>query len=549
MFLTPISDVHFGPAAEYDQPTGNIMIVYAYAVIGLLIMLVAITNYINLAIARATQRFKSTSIQRLLGAKPSSLIMQFLMESISLALVAAVFTCLFMELIYQTGIPIPAINDLNLSEYRSPAIVVVALISALLTGILAGLYPAFWAAQQGFFTRKTAVHKTNRQSISANALIAFQFVVAIAVITCTMLVYNQINYLNNLPLGFDQKNRLVITLKGSSEIAQVPTLRNSLNSLPDVENSAFTTFDPALGFTSGNWRIETDEGQMSFMFLSIQNAGDGYLDTLGIDLVTGRAMNSNDSGRTVVVNETLVRQMGWSNPIGMRTGLPGDMEGSETVVGVVRDFHYEGLQEPVRPLIIRLSRPENYSSIDPDAAFNESARLTLALSDRADDQTLQQIQAIWRRHMPELPFQYQFLDDIVSSRYVGENRLMEALSFFSIVSIFLACLGLFGLTAYRTERRTRELGIRKVLGASPSQLMTTLFKSILFLVPLSALIASALSYYWISIWLDYFAYRDEINLLIFPTAAVMVIALAFLTMTAQAWRTIHRNPVHALRYE
>lgn len=549
MTITPIADVHFGQFAEYDQPTGNLLIVYAYAVIGVLIMLVAVVNYINLATARANRRFKEVGIRRLLGARRGSLIGQFLWESVFLTLAAAVLALVIIEVIYQTGASGILLSELTLEIYRSPLMLGLIVLAALGLGLAAGVYPAAWIVTQYVSPHGRADQSSVGEPLFRKVLIVFQFAITISVIISTILVLSQMRFIANMPLGFDKENRLVLTVKGAQAISRVSVLKNSLNELPEVQAVAFSTFDPGVGFSAGNWRIENEQGQMAFMFMSFQNADADYLETMGMELVAGRSMSLADQGRTVVVNETLARTMGWSNPVGMRSGMPGDIEGSERVVGVVRDFHFDSLQVPVSPLIIRLSRPENYAAMDAQVAFDQSARVTVSLAGDANQQTLQHIESIWRQHMPELPFQYRYLDEIIESRYISENNITSALAYFSGVSIFISCLGLLGLTAYTTERRTREIGIRKVLGASAGQLMTTLFKNVFFLVLLASVIASLLSYYWINSWLSNFAYRDEINLLVFPGAAILTIFLAFITMAVQAWGAIHRHPVHALRYE
>lgn len=549
MALTPIADVHFGEPVEFDQPVGNLLIVYAYAVIGVLILLVAIVNYINLATARATRRFKEVGVRRLLGAQRSELIAQFLLESVSLTLLAAVLALLVIQIMLQAGVPAALLDELSLEVYNSPLILGAVLIAALILGILAGLYPAAWIATQPMFSHVSAAQVNVRELILRKALIVFQFAVTVSVISSTVLVLSQMHFIANMPLGFEQENRLVLTVKGSQAIARVPALTRSLDQLPAVQATTFSTADPAVGFSSGNWLVETAQGQMESIFLSFQNAGADYIQAMGMELVDGRSISNGDTNRTVVVNETLVKTLGWSDPIGMRTGMPADIEGSEIVVGVVKDFHFDGLQVPVSPLVIRLSRPEYYSSLDPDVAFNQDARLTVVLREDANHQALQELESVWRQHIPELPFQYRYLDNIIESRYVSETNIISTLSYASGVSIFISCLGLLGLTAYTTERRTREIGIRKVLGASASQLVLSLFKDVLFLVLIASVIASVLSYYWINSWLSNFAYRDEINLLVFPTAALLTITLAFITMVFQSLGPVNRNPVHALRYE
>ena len=551
MALTPIEDVHFSTSAEFDQPTGNLLTVYAYAAIGILIMLVAIVNYINLATARAARRFKEVSVSRLLGARKRSLIMQFLFESVTQAMTAAMLALLLIEIIYRSGIPASLINALDIDSLRDPLVVTFILISAITLGVMAGLYPASWIAKQRFSSNTAGASGTKTESLLRKSLIVFQFAVTISVIASTILVLSQMYFIANMPLGFSTDNRMVITVKGASSITRIPALKSSLDALPGVEASTFSNFDPGIGFSTGNWLIESEQNQMQNTFMSRQEVDSDYLRVMGIELVAGRSMSAQDEARTVVVNETLVRQMGWSSPIGKRTGMPGSpaTQASEIVVGVVKDFNFDSLENPINPLILRLSKPGNYASLPPSVAPHQIARLTVVLSDKVDEETLVDIAGLWQEHFPELPFDYRFLDDIVASRYSSEVGILSSLSYFSGAAIFISCIGLLGLTAYTTERRTREIGIRKVLGAHPAQLLSLLFRNIFFLILLAAIVASIVSYLSINNWLSSFAYRDEINLLVFPASTILTLCLAFLTMVIQSWKPIHRNPVHALRYE
>jgi len=551
MALTPVADVHFGPTVEFDQPTGNLLTVYAYGIIGVLIMLVAIVNYINLATARATRRFKEVAISRLLGAKKRSLIMQFLYESIMQALIAAILALIIIEIIFQANAPASLVNALDLTSLRTPLAITGILFFAGILGVLAGLYPASWISRQKFSSRTVTSGHNRTEPILRQVLIVFQFAVTISVIASTILVLSQMYFISNMPLGFETENRMVITVKGASAISRVPALKNSMNSLPQIESTTFTNFDPGVGFSAGNWRIESAQSQMENSFMSYQNADADYLQSMGLELIEGRFMSPDDENRTVVVNETLVRTMGWTNPIGKRSGMPGSPEtqDSEIVVGVVKDFNFDSLEVPINPLIIRLTRPEYYQSLPDSVAPHQIARLTIVLSGPASGQLIQQLSSTWQEHMPELPFEFRFLDDIVASRYTSETGIFNSLSYFSGISVFISCIGLLGLTAYTTERRTREIGIRKVLGAHPRQLLGMLFRNIFVLILFAAIIASVVSYLSINAWLSGFAYRDEINLLVFPAAAILTFCLALLTMTLQAWKPIHRNPVHALRYE
>lgn len=550
MHITPIADIHYGPSIEYDQPVGNLMIVYAYSVIGALILLVACINYINLATARSAGRLKEVAVRKVLGVKRVALIFQFLLESVCIALTAGVVALAGLEVLVQLGVTGLFTGVLEPAVYREPTLLALVLFGSLVLGLLSGLYPAFYLSSRLVMPGSVRRSNTRSESLLRRLLVIFQFAVTVSVIACSLLIVAQMRYIQNAPLGFDKDNKLVVDVQGADFIERTSVLADRMQSLPQVRGVTLTALDPGVESYAGNWQLENEDGALEPHFLSFQNVDSRYLDVMSMELLAGRFFTTDDARNLVVVNETLVKQMGWTNPIGKRTGMPANAEGTEIVGGVVRDFHFAGLQRAIGPLILRQTNPGFYSTVtNPEQRAAQSARITIALNQRIDPDALARLDGIWREVMPELPFDYRTLDDIIRQQYDSENRILDIIAWLAAVCILISCLGLLGLSAYTTERRTREIGIRKVFGASAGQIMTVLFRNIFVLVCIGSVIASVLSWYAINAWLQNFAYRDEINLLVFPVAAALAILSAFLTMALQSWSTIRRNPVHALRYE
>ncbi|MDP1930045.1 MAG: ABC transporter permease [Gammaproteobacteria bacterium] len=550
MHITPIADVHYGPAVENDQPVGNIFVVYAYMVIGALILLVACINYINLSTARSAGRLKEVAVRKVLGVNRGALIVQFLLESVCIALASGVLALAALELLVQSGVVALFSSALQPALYRDPTVLAIFLLGSVTLGLLSGLYPAFYLSSRFVMPGKVRQHNNRSESVLRRALVVFQFAVTVSVIACSLLIVAQMRYIQNAPLGFDRENRVVVDVQGVDFIERIPVLTDRLQSLPYVTGVTLTALDPGVDSYSGNWQLENNDGALEPHFLNFQNVDSRYLDVMNMELVAGRFFDQADARNLVVVNETLVKQMGWTDPIGKRSGLPTDVPGSEIVGGVVRDFHFAGLQTAIGPLILRQTNPDFYSAVtDPQQRAAQTAKLTIALADNAGSDALGVLESLWRELIPELPFDYLYLDDIVRQQYDSENRIVDIIAWFAAVCILISCLGLLGLSAYSTERRTREIGIRKVFGASAGQIMGVLFRNIFVLVCIGSVIASFVSYYSINAWLQNFAYRDEINLLVFPAAALLAIVSAFLTMALQSWSTIRRNPVYALRYE
>ena len=550
MHLAPIANVHYGPAIAFDQPVGNIFIVYAYGVIGLLILMVACVNYVNLATARSAHRLKEVAMRKLLGANRNTLVSQFLFESTAIAGIAGVVALAFIEVLIQSGVALFFDDALEPGLYRDPLILFAFLVGSLAIGLLSGLYPALYLSSQFVMPGKVRNENRKAELVLRRILVVFQFAVTVSVIASSLLVMAQMRFIQNAPLGFAKENRVVVSVKGVDYIERTDVLASLWRQLPQVAGVSLSAVTPAVDSYSGNWLVESNAGDLEQRFLNFQNVDANYLDVMDMELLEGRFFSPADQRNLVVVNEALVRQMGWENPIGKRTGVPTDALGSEIVGGVVKDFHFAGLQSAIGPLILRQTNSSFYAVVsNPAQRAAQTAMLTVALVNGANPDSIAQLEAQWRAVIPELPFDYRYLEDIIRSQYDSENRILDFIAAFAAVCIVISCLGLLGLSAYSTQRRTREIGIRKVFGANAGQIMTVLFRNIFVTVALGSVIASFVSYYAITAWLENFAYRDEINLLVFPAASALALFLAFTTMALQSWNTIRQNPVLALRYE
>ncbi|MCC6201855.1 MAG: ABC transporter permease [Gammaproteobacteria bacterium] len=379
-------------------------------------------------------------------------------------------------------------------------------------------------------------------------LVLVQFTASIAVIASTLLMAAQLKYVSAKALGFDKNQRIVITLHGQDVIDQAPVIGNELKRNPHV--LGVTTATQLMGgeFPTNVMLIETSTGTMessSMVHTSVEN---NFVEVLGLELIAGRSLAQRfltDVGPSFVVNEALVRQLGWNDAIGKRMTLAGNQG---RVVGVVKDFHFLSLHNRITPFAL-------YAYFDTQQEIPAAQRplamrqMVVHVAGEKIADTLAFIAEQFRGFDPIHTFEYEFLDDRLNKLYVSEQRLLRLTALFAGICIFIACLGLFGLAASTTEQRTREIGIRKVLGASAAQIILLLAQGSLVLVLIGAVIGSALAYVGITQWLASFAYRAAINPLYFLGAALLALAVAYTTVALQCLRTALANPVESLRYE
>jgi putative ABC transport system permease protein len=545
-WLQPLADIHLYSDVSNDRPTGNRFYLYGLGIVAVFILLVACINYVNLATARASKRAREIGMRKILGATRLSLVIQFLSESVILALVALVVAVI---LFYATLALTPIIELLGRSSPLGLAVVpdTFALIigSSIAIGILAGAYPAFYLSSIAPLSALVGSRSTGtKNSRLREFLVLIQFTISIAVIGSTMIMGSQMRFLADQPLGFEKDGRLVITLHGADLIQKIPTIRTELEKGEHV--IGVTATDRLMGETSllTFFETENNDGEIVNVTTHMMPVNHNYLNVMGMELVEGRDFSLDGNlDDTIIVNEAVVRNMGWEQPIGKHMGLR-----NRTVIGVVKDFNFNSLHEAVEPIAIYGYRTNFESMPVEDRPFvDRFLIINIETSDMG--RTLDFIEKTLAQFDLMYPFQYRFFDEVLGEQYLSEERLMKLIGMFSAICVFIACLGLLGLTAFTTTQRTKEIGIRKVLGATTFQIILLLSRKVLMLVAIGSVIASLIAYIAMDAWLETFAHRISIGPGVFVASAAVALIAAFATVAIQSYRTAQGHPVDALRYE
>jgi putative ABC transport system permease protein len=556
-WLQPLNDIHYGTEEiGMDQQKGNALYLYGAAAIGLLIMLVACINYMNLATARSLKRGKEVGIHRVMGANRSLLIIQFLGESIVITLMALFLGMIIAELVLTLS-PIKAmIGNLQLTDYiTKPALMSWLIGATIFTGVVSGLYPAFYLSSISPIAAITALKKTATAQVKMRQiLVLLQFIISIGVIASTFLMISQMRYIANKPLGFAKENRVTVLLRGTDLIEKLNLIKMELLKNPNVLGVTSGFIEPDHDLVNPmETPVENNDGSIGSLPLSYSNIyDDEYLHVMDMELLEGRDFSkaiSTDANETVIVNETLVRRMGWNNPLGKKIQLNNDtkME-TRRVIGVVKDFHYQTMRSPIAPhVLVRI--PNDFSHFNAFYRSLHVRTMIINISEKEISRTIEHIKNVMGRMDPKHILQYEFLDEMMERLYASENRIMKLTGLFAGICVFICCLGLFGLAAFTTEQRSKEIGVRKVVGASTMQIIFMLFKPTVVLVLIGAVIASASAYLVMERWLAGFAYKADINPFVFMMATLIVIIVAFVTIALQSLKTVQANPVEALRYE
>ncbi len=548
-FLQPVQDIHLRSHLEYEAlPTGSATMVYLFTVIAGFILLIACINFMNLATARSAERAREVGIRKTLGSERGQIAGQFLFEAILISLLAAVVGVGLAQGILPTFNQL-ADKQISLGQFISPVTVIGFLAFAVLTGLLAGSYPA--AVLSGFNPIEVLKGKFTSHTKGVwlrNGLVVFQFAISICLIISTIVVFNQLNFISNKKLGFDKEH--VVTIENAFVLQQkTEAFKDELARLPGVVSVGSTSEMPG-GLNYFGTSFKQPGAQESITGRGIV-ADDDYVKTMGLELTAGRAFSPefNDS-LSVILNEKAARDLGFSaenleDALGKPLVQPGaffDPEGKDvtfTVAGVVKDFHFQSLHEPIVPLFVM-----------HDKLFQGVNGLISVRIEPAHFQSFEaQAAALWKKFVPEQPYHQNFLDANIAALYASEQRAKRLFSLFAGLAIFIACIGLLGLAAYITQQRTKEIGIRRVLGATTGGIVGLLSKDFLKLVILSLVIASPLAWWAMDKWLEDFAYRIQIGWWVFVAAGVVAVAVAFLTVSFQSVKAAWANPVRSLRSE
>lgn len=540
--LIPLTKIHLYSDRPFElSPLGNIQYVYIFSAVALFILLIACINFMNLTTARSANRAKEVGIRKVLGTEKKNLITQFLTESTLMV----VFSMLIALVI--TYFVLPLFNDvsnktMSMNSLFSPLILPLLIALPFLVGLMAGSYPAFFlSAFKPIEVLKGKLKMGGNRGGLRSALVVFQFATSIILIIGTIVIYRQLHYIQNKNLGFNKDQVLVIDdtyVLGNN----IDAFKNDVLQMPGVVSGTVSGFLPVTnssrndntfskeplmnannGFNMQNWTVDYD-----------------YLPTMGIELSKGRNFSKEfgSDSLSIIINEKTAQVLGFKDPVGKniyQSTDPGTPPKVFTIIGVVKNFNYESLKESIGPLAFFLGK---YTSI---TSFKVQPGKMPGL--------LKSIEQKWKIMVPGMPFNYRFLDESFNEMYRAEQRVGKIAIIFSVIAILIACLGLFGLAAFIAEQRTKEIGIRKVLGASVTSLVQLLSKDFIILVLIAFVLAAPLAWYFMNQWLQDFTYRVDISWWVFLVAVGIAFFIALATISFQAIKAAIANPVKNLRTE
>ncbi len=538
----PLDDAYLHSKAQRQPgPVGSMLNIYLFSCIGVIILLIACVNFMNLSTARSLERAKEVGVRKVLGVTPSALRRQFLLESFIIALVAGVAAVLF------TKLALPVVSELSGKAFAPASLFsghfawwVAVLI--IITGLLAGTYPAWFLSRFRPVAVLKGTVRPSRGSMSLRkALVIFQFTLSVTLIAGTLIVYAELRYLNNHDLGFKKDQMLIINFEGDQKVSQnIDAIKHAIANQPGVGSVAASRAVPGEFLPNGGTNIETANGTMINKGPLIYEIDFDFIPTLQIPMAAGRNYSrafTTDSTQALLINEATARLFGYANPadaVGKKFAQWGRQG---TIIGVVKDFHFRSLHTKVEPLALRYGMPPDLNRIIVSVKGNQVAA------------TLAAIEKTWKSVAPQRPFLYYFLDEEFNQQYQSEQHFGYLFSLFSFLAIFIACLGLFGLATFTAQQRTKEIGIRKVLGASVANIVVLIAQDFMRLVIIAIVIAVPLCVLVMNRWLNDFAYRVSISPGIF--AATAAIAL-FIALTAISWQSVKAalaNPVRAIKNE
>ena len=539
--LRKLTDIHLYSHKDSEvEENGDIGRVYIFGLIGAFILLIACINYMNLATARSALRAKEIGIRKVSGAVKQELIAQFLTESVLICALATIISFCLAALI------LPSLNTiaekkLGVEQLLQARVLVPVLLIPILIGLLSGIYPALFLSSFKPVKVLKGIVKTGGRSVSMRkALVIVQFSVSIVLIISTVIVFQQVQYIQNRSLGFN-KDQILVLNEDPGLNESFPAFRQELLSGSSIKSVARSSRIP-----SGRL-LDANGSQISFgngltpskADIKYVEADEGFLKTYGVDLIAGRNFNGYDGNDTgsFIINETAVRILGLpsvESALGKQFQY-GDRNGQ--ITGVIRDFNFESLHQRILPIVLCNSRERNN--------YN---RISVKISGNAQT-AINQVSAVWKKFLPNVPFEFGFLDQRFSELYKAEHQQQVLFMSFSCIAIFIACMGLFGLSAFTITQRIKEIGVRKVLGAGVFNIVGLVSRDFLILVGISALIAFPLTWMAMNSWLSDFAYHTQISPWVFILAAVLALLIAFFTISFQAIKAALTNPVSSLRSE
>ena len=545
LFLKPLKDMYLRPLG---QSSGPIFYVYIFSAVAFFILIIACVNFMNLSTARSTNRALEVGMRKSLGAHRGRLIQQFLSEAWILSLLSLFVAIILVQIALPplrtlTGhtLPFQLFRDLQL------AFGLIGLV--VFTGFVAGSYPAFFLS--AFHPVRVLKGKMRTSTLSGRfrqVLVVIQFSISIALIIGTSIIMQQLSFMRHRDPGFDKENVVVLRIEDDHVRRQRDVLKEAFRSHSGITNVTVTSSLPPFGCAS-NDKLPEGFTQAEVQLMDDINVDEDFVSTMGMEIINGRNFSNEymgDINQSVLINETAVRRYEWDDPIGKIIWVYDIREeegfGQRTVIGVVKDFHIRGMNRIVNPMIINW---------DPEYPFDYKKYWFILTRIRQDqmEESLHFLETKWKEILPDKSFNYFFLDETYDRQFRRIERSRNIFSYFTFLAIFIACLGLLGMASFTAEKRTKEIGIRRVMGASTSGVVGLLSKELIVLVLTANLVAWPAAFFWTRGWLQGFPYRIGITLIPFVLSALLVVIISFLTIAYQAVKAATADPVESLRYE
>lgn len=544
---SPLAEMHF-KASElgYDQPAGNRSYNYVLSLVGLFILIIAAINYMNLSTARATRRSKEVGLRKVVGANRGLLIRQFLTESLFLSLMAMVLAIVLIILL------LPLFNELTgkgfgLTFLIQPENMIAMVLITLLTAVGSGLYPALYlSAFNPVHTLKGRGNGQGKGSGFRKGLVVVQFAISAALITGSLVVGRQLKHMQSRDTGFIKENLIVLTVRDSTIQKNIEAFKQELLNNPDIEAVASSGGAPGLNMGKVVMRMENNEGGLDERAVNFYSIDYDYIPTMGIRIAEGRNYSremGSDKNKAFVINQAAVKECGWGESgLGKRWQFAINLDGSANydgeVIGVVSDFNYASLRNPVQPIMLFL-----------DSTSRRFGLLNIRIRPGTETKSLDYIKSVRDEFKPYYPFDYFFLEERLSEQYKAEATIHHIVQIFTLLTLLIAVLGLLGLSAFMTQQKTREIGIRKVLGSSPEQIMLLFLKEFMRWVLLANAIGLPVAWYFMNGWLQDFYYRTNIGAGIFIVTVLGSLLIATATVIWQVLRASGLQPAESLKYE
>ncbi len=536
-YTIPLVDLHFSSNLNFDLgESGDIRYIWLFSLVAFLILITACVNYMNLATARAALRGREVGIRKVSGANLSQLVRQFLGEAISVSMLAAIFSLVLVVIL------LPSLNQLversiSISAFLSPINIAIVIGTALFVGITSGLYPAFFLSRMQPVTVLKGSGGMSKRSLLRNFLVISQFSIGIILVLGSIVIQKQISFITTTETGVERDQILTVRVRDQGVSTNSESLVRAMAEVSGVLDISSGNSVPIRVSSNSNTREWEGAGPDDSAQLWNAQVNFGYTEIVGLEILFGTSFSRDrplEAETGILLNESAIKALGWSNETAVGKTL--SFQGKTTVIGVMKDFHFQSLHEVIAPLAFTFSAERNGVILAKISSENIPA-------------TVASIGVVWKNAVSKYPFDYEFMDDTFNKQYQTELRLSSILSIFTTLALIVAALGLFGLASFTAQQRTKEIGIRKVLGASSPSIIKLMSRDFGSLVGMAFLVGAPIAYFVMNKWLQAFPYRTTIDAWTFIWVGLIAFLLAFIAVGYQALKSSLANPIESLRYE